>query len=545
VLTKKHIIVAALALVSVSFAQNASAMPSTANPNSLNRKQFELSDSPHKEFNQALNEVTPSPSTPNPINYPGSPNTPAGHSESQTHMANKDAFQKVKATRAGSAPGKAFGPDATTQPYFQSTNPKLDGPTPPPTVFRKTEAGLIEFQPDSPAGVGACAEISALRMNNEINGTGGKVLADVTIRKFSQDIQSEVGATMRKTEAGMGGIAELASEAMSEEFNSTWVKMLTLSATPLINVGNSSSGSKCSASKPIKTYSNSIYIVQQAYTHIYLPIALLLLLPGAVATQLKCLLSAGILNNGNDDDAVSPFSGILKVLVAIFLIPASQLIVSYSIDVGNSTQYEISRHINYVNLFLYADEQVFAPPEDSFPGKLLPGKVLQSLGKLQGTPEKLAKQFNMSKASVMLQALANSLCQAAAFGLVISCAFQMVMACYLLLMGPVAAAFYAWPHGVGSLFPRVFAGWVDGMVNLALWRFWWCVVLLIMDTRLGWLSVAGLLDIYSMWELMMFISFLVIMTYVPFNPFDFKPGEMVQQIMSKSDEAVQEASNKK
>ncbi len=364
---------------------------------------------------------------------------------------------------------------------------------------------------------------------------------DLNRTQLMDDLKANPLSNFTGAQSGLTGAAEGASEAVSDSFDPTWFQMLDLSRTSLINVGNEASGSQCSASKPVKTHANAVYLVQKAYSEIYIPVAILLLLPGAVITQTKGLVSFGILHSTNDEDTVSPFVGILRAIIAIFLIPCAQLIVSYSIDIGNSTQYEVSRHINYGNLFSYGDEQVFRAPLNSFPGSIVPPPAV--LGKMSQGSEKAAKLLNQSPASIMLQMLANSMIQSAAIGLVILCAFQITMDCYLLLMGPIAAAFYAWPGSTGSLFTKVFANWVDAVINVSLWRFWWCVVLLCMDTRLGWLG--SQLEIYSLWELLMFISFLVIMTYVPFNPFDFKPGDMVQQIMAKAEEAVQEASNKK
>lgn len=534
-----------LLCLSIEAAQALSPQRGGLNPHAHNRQ---LLGEEHPDYMRYSSMTEPADAISSPINYPGSEHTPSGMSKNQNRKPN---FKEIEEVEIG------VGGTANNSPYiekkggvqganvFQKSDPGKDDDKPPAPGenFRVISPNNVVREPKNLDEATLYQEVikEAHNLPGEESSFSDAYLEQKASR-LEADLSAESGRTMRNTEAAMCGMAEMASEAMSEQFNPTWLKMLTLSATPLINVGNFSSGSKCSSSKPVKTHSNAIYIVQQAYSHIYIPIAVLLLLPGAVATQLKSLLSAGILNNSNDEDAVSPFSGILKVLVAIFLIPASQLIVSYSIDVGNSTQFEISRHINYLNIYMYADEQVFSPPQDSFPGTLLPAEALKSLGKLQGTPEKLAKRFNMSKASVMLQGLANGMCQAVAFGLVVSCAFQIVMSCYLLLMGPIAAAFYAWPSGVGGMFSRVFAGWVDGMVNLALWRFWWCIILLVMDTRLCWLS--GLFNIYSLWELLMFIAFLVIMSTVPFNPFDFKAGEMVQRVMDKSDEAVQEASNK-
>jgi hypothetical protein len=282
-------------------------------------------------------------------------------------------------------------------------------------------------------------------------------------------------------------------------------------------------------------------LVQQAYKNLYLPMAILLLLPGAAMTQMKSLVSSGILQNQNDEDAISPFTGILRSIIAIFLIPASQLIVSYSIDVGNSLQFEVQRHVNYLNIYMWGDEQVFRAPIEKQEAQILPASAFQVLGKLSQGPEGESGEISQSPATIMLQALVNSMSDSAAFGLVILCAFQIALACYLFLMGPVAAALYAWPTGAGSLFVRVFGNWVDAIINLALWRFWWCVVLLCIDTRLGWL---GVFDVYTIWEMLMFLAFLIILCYVPFNPFDFKAGEMVSQIMQKADKAVGEATQK-
>src|SRR5262249_29201896 len=68
--------------------------------------------------------------------------------------------------------------------------------------------------------------------------------------------------------------------------------------------------------------------------------------------------------------------------------------------------------------------------------------------------------------------------------LAILAAYQIVFMCYLFLLGPIAAAFFAWPSGVGSLFRQVFSKWLDAVVVLALWRFWWCVILAVMTQRI-------------------------------------------------------------
>ncbi|MDZ4833557.1 MAG: hypothetical protein SGJ27_07230 [Candidatus Melainabacteria bacterium] len=476
----------------------------------------------------------------------GSGKAPSLQSQPQNKQYQKG--EEVPYNACGGPPnGKQIGEgcQAGALPYYQCEPNTLSGhyPTPPP-VPHLTSSGVVTLRakPNSPEhsmelkvyeGVmGASSnDISQTNASN-ITAAGNQVGSDLGFGAHKQ---------FQKAQAQAQGAAQGASEAMADAFNPTWATMLLLSGTSLENVANEASGSACSASQPVKTYANAIYLVQQAYKNIYLPMAVLLLLPGAVLTQLKGLISGGFMGNQNDEDAVSPFTGILRSMIAIFLIPASQLIISYTIDVGNSMQYEVHRNINLLNIYMWGDEQVFRAPPENARNQILPPSMFQVLGKLSEGPEALSGVESQSPATIMLQTLVNSTADAAAFGLVILCAFQIAMACYLLLMGPIAAALYAWPGGAGSLFIRVFANWVDAIINLALWRFWWCVVLLCIDVRLGWL---GAFDLYTLWEMLMFMAFLIILMYVPFNPFDFKAGEMVSQIMSKSDQAVNQASSK-
>lgn len=351
----------------------------------------------------------------------------------------------------------------------------------------------------------------------------------------SPDKQGKAGASEAQG-AGQG-----ASDALADAFDPTWMAMLELQNEPLINVANEASGSPCASLQPIKTHNNAVWMVMQMYKSCYLPMAVLLLLPGAVMTQLKGLVSGGILDKGNDEDAVSPFAGILRALIAIFLIPATQLFLSYTIDVGNSLHYEVNRHVNPATIFQWADEQVFRAPDENKRNQILPSNMFPVLGKITQGPEQMSGVESQSAATVMLQGMCNMMAQSAGYGLVMLCAFQITMVCYLMCMGPIAAAFYAWPSGLGSLFSKVFAVWIDGTINLALWKFWWTVVLLCINTRIDWLGAVGGYSIYSQWEMLMFIAFLVILTYVPFNPFDFKAGEMVSQVMQKAEQAVQQA----
>ena len=68
-------------------------------------------------------------------------------------------------------------------------------------------------------------------------------------------------------------------------------------------------------------------------------------------------------------------------------------------------------------------------------------------------------------------------------------------------MGPLAAAFFSHGSaGVGSLFKTVFANWIDALISVSLWKFWWCVVILVMQTRIEWLQEQGIYIPNSQWE---------------------------------------------
>lgn len=385
------------------------------------------------------------------------------------------------------------------------------------------------------------------RLNRIINSRGesraqAMVATNTPPAQLEADQASSPQPNFQKGGNQQQAQAQGASEACADAFDPCWDAMLELHMMYLINVANENAGQACGGREPVKVHENAVWMVMQMYKKVYLNIALLLLLPGAVLTQVKGMVSGGILQSKNDEDAQTPFVGILRGMIALFLIPCTQLIVSYSADIGNSMNYEVKRHLNVGILTSWAEEQVFRAPEENRDEIIKNPSMKKVLGKLSEGSEKDSGVEGQSLATIMLQTMANLSGMSAAFGLVMLSAFQITMMCYLFLLGPIAAAFYAWPAAVGMLFNRVFAIWVDAVVNVGLWRFMWCTVLLAAQTRIEWLGEMGQYDPYCEWELIMFVSFMTILTYVPFNPFDFKPGEMVAQIMQKAEQAVNETS---
>ncbi len=312
----------------------------------------------------------------------------------------------------------------------------------------------------------------------------------------------------------------------------------------LINVANENAATPCASNAACKTYSQVIWMVQKMYKQVYIPMAILFLLPGAVLTQAKCMASSGMINS-RDEDTQSPISGLMRSTIAIFLIPATQLTVSYCIDVGNSVtdavSQEIKRQGGVESILDWAHQQTYhtnSKQNKNFIPNSTPDPNLPECGKISSMDEEGAKFETMTQLSTFMQQCYNGFNQVLSQGLMILNAFQTVMICYLFLLGPLAAAFFAWPSGVGKdLFRKVFANWLDGIVILTLWKFWWNICLLCMAIRLG-TSVVNPTDQY---EMFMYTAFMGILMFVPFNPFEFRPGEIVSHVLEKAQQQAGKA----
>ena len=374
----------------------------------------------------------------------------------------------------------------------------------------------------------------------------------------------------------------------------------TIQQGPLVNVANEHAG----AAGAQGGVEGAVYIVQRMYKELFLPMALLLLLPGAILTQVKGLVDHSILGTG--EDSISPFTGIIRAVIAIFLIPSTQLIVSYCIDAGNVMAEEVAKPekgwIQESTLSQWAKEQTFNPDPTHVNNGILvfgqskdlsattppiadagiptgannqipsgqtatPGINIEIiLGTPSGNPaidafkrilnflfgRQFTQAINASQGagegkavgqlegqvinedqlwlSSVMQVGFNGAAFAMASALNVLTAYQIVFMCYLFLLGPIAACFFAWPSGIGGLFKKVFSNWVDAVVVLSLWRFWWCVILAVMTQRIIFLQP----NPGSPAEMMVYNCFLVLLLYIPFQPFNFNPGPMVSQVLDKA-----------
>ena len=360
---------------------------------------------------------------------------------------------------------------------------------------------------------------------------------------------------------------------------------------PLLNIANDDAKQHfaVTGNPSKKTQGQAAYMVQQMYHNVFLNMGILLLLPGALMTQLKTMVQGGFMGKP-DGDWETPFTGIIRSIVAIFLIPATQLIMSYMIDVGNTMAFEVQKWVDVSTISGYAHEQQFGPQRDmtlnclvqhakpplsqsstdsdtingedgaassagpgggasagggTSGGGATAGAVKsrgaghsrgsgQHFGKAYSGHENEAIEEETPQLSKQIQMLYNIFNVCATSGVVVLADFQLVMMCYLMLLGPIAAAFYAWPNVGGSgspgVFNKIFDNWLQAVVILSLWRFWWMVVLACLTTYIQFSKQLGIFNDASEWEMMVYTSFQVLLLTVPFAPFDFSSAGQIGQI---------------
>lgn len=230
---------------------------------------------------------------------------------------------------------------------------------------------------------------------------------------------------------------------------------------------------------------------------LFIPMAFLLLLPGAVLSQVRAIIAQGNPVLG----PVNPFDGILRSIVAVFLIPSTYLVVNYSIDFANSVTYEIQQGYTRISGGgdMYQDavsghNRAFpirdpnsnrnaippAPTTNNNPqGQGDPISTLESIsfdvGADSGDPNKA------DEVSPVLKSTQRALVNGANGGLAgtwnVLCAFQMAYLYYLFCIGPVVAALWVWPMGQ---LRGAFSSWVEGVITLCFWSLFWNTTVLLM-----------------------------------------------------------------
>ncbi|MBC7997463.1 MAG: hypothetical protein IAF58_05955, partial [Leptolyngbya sp.] len=367
----------------------------------------------------------------------------------------------------------------------------------------------------------------------------------------------------------MGGAAGNSLAGVAESaFDNASARIIQGDATnSLINLANEASGTGPNLGAQYRQVSDAVRQVQIMYHQVYVPMAILFLLPGAVLTQVKSQVAGGF--SLKAPEAQSPFDGLLRSFVAIFLIPSTQLIVSYAIDVGNSMTYSVydpwvnidrikewAHQLSYNPNGLTNVDNAILPPVQAGGaggagggggalGSLLSGDIFGAIlqfvmdffgygeGLGGNVPETRTMEERGSWLSGMLEIAFNWMMFFMSEMLIVLTAFQLVFMCYLFLLGPLAAAFYAWPDlqstGQQKLFRGVFGNWVNAVITLAMWRFYWMVILAIMTQRLIYISQSST-PTNLQWEVAVFTCLLGLMLHVPFSPFTFDPAQALEKV---------------
>ncbi len=230
---------------------------------------------------------------------------------------------------------------------------------------------------------------------------------------------------------------------------------------------------------------------------VFVPIALLLILPGAVLTQVRAIMAQGNPVVGG----ASPLEGIQRGMIAVFLVPGSCLVTNYSVDLGNSLHYTVSSEYSRIiggDMYkdaMCAEIRAFGvrylsenegslkdvPPDLSPRGSepfakiegRLWGKISDPCAGLLLVPpnrdDTIMPQASLATRLGMYTANAG-IC--AGWGMLT--AFQMAFFYYLYFVGPIMAALWAWPT---QMFKQAFPTWVESCVTLAFWSFLWQITI--------------------------------------------------------------------
>jgi hypothetical protein len=204
-------------------------------------------------------------------------------------------------------------------------------------------------------------------------------------------------------------------------------------------------------------------------------------------------------------DQVNCFDGILRSVIAIFLIPATYLVVNYGIDISNSISYTLSSE--YTRLFgtnMYNDAicaEIRAHPSRDYQENLGASRTQQTSwpqtqpvdwktleqdaydSKLDDPCSK-TYQASADRADELMPA-SSAFSRALAFGgnaalttaWNVLCAFQMVYLIYLFLIGPVIAGLWVWPT---QQLQQALPSWVEGCITVCFWSLFWNTVILLM-----------------------------------------------------------------
>lgn len=269
--------------------------------------------------------------------------------------------------------------------------------------------------------------------------------------------------------------------------------------------------------------------VNKMYFAFFLPLAILLLLPGAAASSTQFIMrNAGLLQVGNDN----VFSFLQRPLIALFMMAACPLFVGIAIDVGNAMTSAVASNLDEQAILQWFESNTnklsLAPP----PGGVTPAAVA---GVATGTASTSAVVDTAMSASQALKgAVMNTSSALLTNAVQILTVFQLVLVAYLYVMGPIACAMWVYPDSNIAYFRRALGSWLNGIICLVLWKFVWAVILLCIQSRLTWLKEIGAPAGDADWESFMLVAFLTLLAIAPAACFSFNPGSYVDAVLAKA-----------
>ncbi len=236
---------------------------------------------------------------------------------------------------------------------------------------------------------------------------------------------------------------------------------------------------------------------------LFVPIAILLLLPGAVLTQVKAMALSSNPVLSDTQSEINPLEGLLRSVVAIFLIPATYLVVNYGIDFSNSIVESIAgTYKNVMGSNMYQDAlgsevrafPVRTPRENQNAGgpRVWPSTPIRSVKDFENNyitdkvedpsvglykVQKNKTDEAMPAGAVAARQLSYGANAALTAAWNVLCAFQMAYLSYLFFVGPIAAALWVWPM---KHFRDALPNWIEGVVTLCFWSLFWNTAILLM-----------------------------------------------------------------
>lgn len=269
--------------------------------------------------------------------------------------------------------------------------------------------------------------------------------------------------------------------------------------------------------------------VNKMYFAFFLPLAILLMMPGASLSSMQFIMkNAGLLQAGNDNI----FSFLQRPLIALFMMAACPLFVGVAIDVGNAMTAAVATNI---------DEQAILAWFESNTNKLSlspqTGGVTAAtaVGIATGTASTSAVVDTAMSASQALKgAIMNTSSALLSNAVQILTVFQIVLVAYLYVMGPIACAMWVYPESGIIFFRKALGSWLNGIICLVLWKFIWAVILLCVQSRLTWLKEMGGTAGDGDWESFMLVAFLTLLAIAPAACFSFNPGSYVDAVLAKA-----------